>query len=70
MDTNLLYGSVTTIRGGGGGSRGQFEAMNQAISVARMRPVIDRAFPFKEVPAALRYFEAMQPFGKVVISHA
>jgi NADPH:quinone reductase-like Zn-dependent oxidoreductase len=52
------------------GSRAQFKAMNRAIAAAGMRPVIDRVVPFDEVVAAFRYSEMMQPFGKVVISHA
>ena len=43
------------------------EAMNRAIAVTRMRPVVDRVFGFEQAPAALRYFETGQHFGKVVI---
>ena len=70
IDSSVLYTSVVTVRVVFAGSRAQFEAMNRAIAVAGMRPVIDRVFPFDEVPAAFRYFETMQPFGKVVISYA
>jgi NADPH:quinone reductase-like Zn-dependent oxidoreductase len=69
LDSNALYASITTVRVVFAGSRAQFEAMNRAIAVAGMRPVIDRAFSFDEVPAAFRYFEEMRPFGKVVIRH-
>jgi NADPH:quinone reductase-like Zn-dependent oxidoreductase len=69
LDGALLYSSVATVRVVFAGSRGQFEAMNRAIAVAGMRPVIDRVFSFDEVPSAFRYFETAQPFGKVVISH-
>ncbi|WP_428836953.1 zinc-binding dehydrogenase [Streptomyces cuspidosporus] len=34
-----------------------------------MRPVIDRVFPFDEVPDAFRYVRSGGGFGKVVISH-
>src|SRR6516165_2056454 len=69
LDGVMLYSSVATVRVVFAGSRGQFEAMNRAIAVAGMRPVIDRVFSFDEVPSAFRYFETAQPFGKVVISH-
>jgi NADPH:quinone reductase-like Zn-dependent oxidoreductase len=69
IDADVLYRSVATIRVIFAGSRAQFIAMNRAIAVNRMRPVIDRAFPFDDVPAAFRYFEEAQPFGKVVIRH-
>ena len=34
------------------GSREMFEAMNRAISLAALRPVVDRVFPFVEAPEA------------------
>jgi NADPH:quinone reductase-like Zn-dependent oxidoreductase len=69
LDTNVLYGSIASVRVVAAGNRAQFVAMNRAIAVNQLRPVIDRTFGFDEVPAAFRYFEASQPFGKVVISH-
>lgn len=41
--------------------------MTRAIAVHRATPVIDRVFPFDEVPAALSYYAAGKAFGKVVI---
>jgi NADPH:quinone reductase-like Zn-dependent oxidoreductase len=49
------------------GSREMFEAMNRAIALHRMRPVVDRVFPFAEAPAAFRYLESQAHFGKIVI---
>ena len=49
------------------GSTQMFEAMNRAIAVHKLKPVIDRVFPFDEVPAALRHMEAGAHFGKIVI---
>jgi NADPH:quinone reductase-like Zn-dependent oxidoreductase len=42
--------------------------MNRAIAVNRLRPVIDRVFPFDKVVDAFHYYERTRPFGKVVIS--
>ncbi|MGW4847222.1 zinc-dependent alcohol dehydrogenase family protein [Nocardia brasiliensis] len=50
------------------GSRTDFEAMNRAIAAHRLRPVIDRVFPFDEAVQAYRYFRDGDPFGKVVVS--
>jgi len=50
-------------------SRVDFEAMNRAIAMHRLRPVIDRAFPFAEAKEAYRHFEGRGHFGKVVITH-
>ena len=44
-------------------------AMNRAIAVNRLRPIIDRAFSVDDVLGAFRYNESGQMFGKVVISH-
>jgi NADPH:quinone reductase-like Zn-dependent oxidoreductase len=50
------------------GSRVMFEDMNRAIHQHRVKPVIDRVFPFAQAPEALRYLESGGHFGKVVIS--
>ena len=50
------------------GSREMFESMNRAISLHRLRPVIDRVFPFEEAGDALRYMESGSHFGKICIS--
>jgi NADPH:quinone reductase-like Zn-dependent oxidoreductase len=50
------------------GSREMFEAMNRAIALDGLRPVIDRVFPFAEAPEAYRYMQAAGHFGKIVIS--
>ena len=49
------------------GSRQMFEAMNQAISLHAIRPVIDRVFPFAEAREAYRYLTSQVHVGKVVI---
>ena len=49
------------------GSRYMFEEMNRAISLAKLRPVIDRTFAFDEAREALRYMETGSHFGKIVV---
>lgn len=49
------------------GSRQMFERMNKAIALHKMRPCIDRTFPFVEAPAALRHMESGAHFGKIVV---
>ena len=49
------------------GSRQMFEAMNQAIALHRITPVIDRVFDFEDAKAAYRHLQAQTHFGKVVI---
>jgi NADPH:quinone reductase-like Zn-dependent oxidoreductase len=52
------------------GSREMFEAMNRAISLHRLRPVVDRVFPFEEARQALLYMESGAHFGKICIKVA
>ncbi|MEP6717010.1 MAG: NAD(P)-dependent alcohol dehydrogenase [Terriglobia bacterium] len=52
------------------GSRAMFEEMNRAITLAGMRPVVDRTFGFTEVPAAMRHMLSGAHFGKICISVA
>jgi NADPH:quinone reductase-like Zn-dependent oxidoreductase len=49
------------------GSRRMFEVMNRAIEAAKMRPVIDRIFPFGEARQAFHAMRAAGHFGKLVI---
>jgi NADPH:quinone reductase-like Zn-dependent oxidoreductase len=49
------------------GSRDMFEAMNQAIALHQLRPVVDRVFPMAEIKEALRYMESGSHFGKVCL---
>ena len=49
------------------GDRESFEAMNRAIAQNGLRPVVDRAFPLEDAPAAFRHMAAGEHFGKIVI---
>jgi NADPH:quinone reductase-like Zn-dependent oxidoreductase len=49
------------------GSRETFEDMNRAIAQHRLRPVIDRVFPFAEARAAFEHMAGQGHFGKIVI---
>lgn len=49
------------------GSREMFEAMNQAIALHKLRPVVDKVFSFDEALAAYELMERGGHFGKIVI---
>jgi NADPH:quinone reductase-like Zn-dependent oxidoreductase len=49
------------------GSREMFEAMNRAIALHKMKPVIDRVFPFEQAAEALKHMQGASHFGKIVI---
>jgi NADPH:quinone reductase-like Zn-dependent oxidoreductase len=42
----------------------------RAVSTRRLKPVIDKVFPFTEAHDAYRYFQQGDVFGKVVIAGA
>ena len=49
------------------GNREMFEAMNRAIALHQLRPVVDRVFAFSEVHEALKHMESAAHFGKICI---
>ncbi|MEX3854976.1 NAD(P)-dependent alcohol dehydrogenase [Paraburkholderia sp. BR10923] len=51
------------------GSRQDFESMNRAIALHKLRPVIDSVYDFAHVPDALRHLKSQKHFGKIVIRH-
>jgi NADPH:quinone reductase-like Zn-dependent oxidoreductase len=50
------------------GSRAMFEAMNRAIALNKLKPVIDKAFSFDEAREAFKYMESGAHFGKIVVT--
>ena len=50
------------------GDRPMYEAMNRAVAVNRIRPVVDRIFSFDEAVAAYKYQASGAFMGKVVIT--
>jgi NADPH:quinone reductase-like Zn-dependent oxidoreductase len=49
------------------GSRAMFQAMNRAIALHKLKPVIDRVFPFEQAADAYKHLESGAHFGKIVI---
>lgn len=68
-DVNLMPVLMKSVRVQGifVGSREMFEAMNKAIALAKMRPVVDRVFAMNDIQAALRHMEAGAHFGKICV---
>ena len=48
-------------------SRAAFEEMHRFIEQNAIRPVIDRVYPFEQLPDALRLMKAGGHFGKIVV---
>lgn len=67
IDPAALFAKRASMCGIQVGSRDMFEAMNRAIEVGKLKPVIDRVFDFNDARAAYAYLASAQHFGKVVI---
>jgi NADPH:quinone reductase-like Zn-dependent oxidoreductase len=50
------------------GSRAMFEAMNRAITTAKLKPVVDKTYPLGDAINAYRDFATGKHFGKVVVT--
>jgi NADPH:quinone reductase-like Zn-dependent oxidoreductase len=67
FDPRLMMIKGVRLQGIFVGSREMFEEMNRAITLAGMRPVIDRVFEFAELSAALQHMEKGAHFGKICV---
>jgi NADPH:quinone reductase-like Zn-dependent oxidoreductase len=63
-----LMTKFAMVRGVFVGAREHFEGLMKAVTVNKLRPVVDRTFPFDAAPEAYRYLKSAQHFGKVVIT--
>lgn len=68
VDPGALFMAGAVLRRIATGSRAHFLELNQAARVHRLRPVIDRVFPFDRVPDALEYCASGRGLGKIIIS--
>ena len=50
------------------GSTSMFEAMNRALSLHRVHPVVDRTFRFDEARSALEHLQRATHFGKLALT--
>lgn len=67
VDPTPIMRKSVTLQGVYVGSRAMFEEMNRAIALHRMKPVMDRVFPFGEAREAFRHMKTAGHFGKIVI---
>ena len=63
----VVFSKNLHIHGISVGSREQFDDMCAHIDRWKLKPVVDKTFPFDEVPAALRLMEAGGHFGKIAV---
>jgi NADPH:quinone reductase-like Zn-dependent oxidoreductase len=67
IDTVMILARALTVQGIFVGSKEMFAAMNRAITLHHLKPVIDRVFPFEQAGDALRLMESGGHLGKIVI---
>lgn len=67
LDLVAMIRRAITLRAVSGGSRDSFEALTRTMQNQKIRPVIDRVFPLRDVRGAFEHLAVGRPFGKVVI---
>jgi NADPH:quinone reductase-like Zn-dependent oxidoreductase len=68
VQLRTFIGPMIRVHGIAVGSRASFEAMNRAITVNSLKPVIDSTFPFADAAAAFRHMQAGAQFGKIAVT--
>lgn len=63
-----LIGGAKRLAGVYVGSRRMLEDLNRLVSVAQIRPVVDRVFGFEDAAAAYQHLREGRHFGKVVVA--
>ncbi len=67
LNPALILARRANVQGISVGSTQMFEAMNHAIAANGIKPVIDKIYGFKDVPAAYKHIASGAHFGKIVI---
>jgi NADPH:quinone reductase-like Zn-dependent oxidoreductase len=67
IDPTPILRRNTVLRGIYVGSRQMFQAMNAAVSLHKLRPVVDRVFGFGDAKVAYHHLKGQTHVGKVVI---
>ena len=68
LDRRFVLQKGLQVHGINVGSRVMFEAMNRAIAVSGLQPVVDRSYALKDAVTAYRDFMTGKHFGKIVIT--
>lgn len=67
LNPGLIFARRANVQGISVGSTQMFMAMNRAIEVSGIKPVIDKVFGFEEAQAAYHHMASGAHFGKIVI---
>jgi NADPH:quinone reductase-like Zn-dependent oxidoreductase len=67
LNPGLIFARRANVQGISVGSTQMFMAMNRAIQLSAIKPVIDKVFAFDDAQAAYRHMASGAHFGKIVI---
>jgi NADPH:quinone reductase-like Zn-dependent oxidoreductase len=67
-DFRLVFFKSLSILGSTMGGSHELATVLSLVGAGRLRPVVDRVFPFADVASAHRYLAAREAFGKVVLT--
>jgi NADPH:quinone reductase-like Zn-dependent oxidoreductase len=67
LDLRHLFARQLTLLGSYMGTMGELHEVLRHVFAGRLKPVVDRVFPLKDIRAAHEYLEKSQMFGKVVV---
>lgn len=67
IDLRFLYSRQISLLGSYMGTMGELHQVLAHVFAGRLKPVVDRVFPLKEIRAAHEHMEKSQMFGKIVL---
>lgn len=67
IDPRAILMNTLRVQGIYVGSRAMFERMNAAIELHRIRPVVDRVFPWLDVREAMKFMKEQSHLGKICL---
>lgn len=70
IEIHHIFAQNARVIGVSVGSREMFEQMCRAIELHKIKPVVDRVFPFAAAADAFAHMAGQQHFGKIVIDYA
>jgi NADPH:quinone reductase-like Zn-dependent oxidoreductase len=68
VDLRHLFARQLRLLGSYMGTMGELHEVLGHVFAGRLRPVVDRSFPLREIRAAHEYLEKSQMFGKVIVN--
>jgi NADPH:quinone reductase-like Zn-dependent oxidoreductase len=68
IDLRFVYSRQLSILGSYMGTMGELYEVLSHVFAGRLKPVVDRAFPLREIRAAHEHMEKSQMFGKIVLN--